>query len=220
MLAEHCTHHDLAWDAGCGNGQLTTMLTRRFFKVIGSDPSPEQLAQAEQAATVSYLLSTADQRMLDARSVDLAVSAQAAHWFHWTYYVAEVERVTKPGAIVATVSYGIMAVPGEAGALLDRYYRETVGKFWPPERRHVENGYRDLVWPWPEIPTPPVDMTAEWTRDELIGYVSTWSATVRMIEVLGPAPYEQLTRDLAAVWPDGERRTIRWPLAIRLAHRS
>jgi len=196
------------------------MLTRKFFKVVGSDPSPEQLANAEQAATVSYLLSTADQPLLDTRSVDLAVSAQAAHWFHWTYYVAEVERVTKPGAIVATVSYGKMLLDGDVGDLVERYYSRSVGPYWPPERRHVENGYRDLQWPWPEIPAPPITMTADWTRDELVGYVSTWSATVKMLDKLGPEPYQQLTRDLTSVWPDGERRTIRWPLTVRLAHRS
>jgi hypothetical protein len=28
-----------------------------------------------------------------------------------------------------------------------------------------------------------------------------------------------LRAKLAAIWPDGERREIRWPLAIRLARR-
>lgn len=221
LLAEHCTQHELAWDAGCGNGQLTVALTRRFARVVGTDPSPEQLQQAEQHFAVKYLLATADLPMLDARSVDLAVSAQAAHWFHWTRYVAQVERVTRPGAVVALVSYGILAVEGaDANAIVQRYYTDTAGPYWPPERKHVENGYRDLVWPWAEIATPPLDMTALWTRDELVGYLSTWSATVRMIRALGSAPYEQLTRALAAAWPENEKRLITWPLTVRRAHRS
>jgi len=220
VLAEHCFHHDLAWDAGCGSGQLTTALTRKFTRVVGTDPSPEQLEHAERHPGVEYLLAVADLPMLDARSVDLAVSAQAAHWFHWPRYVAEVERVTKPGAVVGLVSYGILKLDGAAGELVARYYTDAAGPYWPPERKHVENGYRDLQWPWTEIPSPKVDMTAEWTRDELIGYVSTWSATARMIDAVGPEPYERLERELRACWPNFERRTIRWPLAIRLAHRS
>lgn len=220
VLAEHCTSSNLAWDAGCGNGQLTVMLARRFARVVGTDPSAAQLKHAVAHPKVEYMLATADLPMLDTRSVDLAASAQAAHWFHWPRYVAEVERVTKPGAVVATVSYGIMKLAGDAGELVTHYYRDVVGPCWPAERRHVENGYRDLTWPWTEIPTAPMDMTAQWTRDDLLGYVATWSATVKMITAVGVAPYEQLARELVQVWPGNEARTISWPLALRVAHRS
>jgi SAM-dependent methyltransferase len=220
ILAEHCAGHDLAWDAGCGNGQLTIQLRRRFLDVVGSDPAPEQIALAPKLPHTQWLVATADLPMLASRSVDLAVAAQAAHWFHWPRYVAEVERVTKPGAVVALVSYGTMTLDDAAGALVSRYYHDTLASFWPPERRHIENGYRDLVWPWSPIDAPPVDMTATWSRDELVGYLSTWSATVKLISSIGPAPFEQLTRDIAEVWPDDERRLITWPLTIRMAHRS
>jgi len=222
-LAEHCAARELAWDAGCGNGQLTAMLARRFAKVIGTEPSQPQLAEAEARPNVEYVLAKAELPMLKARSVDLAVAAQAAHWFHWPRYVAEVDRVTKPGAVVALVSYGILHAEGEAGELLTRYYRDDVGPYWPPERVHVENGYRDLVWPWTEITAPAaesIEMTALWTREELLGYLATWSATVNMIDRVGPAAYERIGSELAAAWPDGERRLIRWPLALRLAHRG
>lgn len=220
LLAEHCASHELAWDAGCGNGQLTVLLARRFARVIGTEPAPEQLAHAEQAPRVEYILSKAELPMLAPHSVDLAVAAQAAHWFHWPRYVAELDRVTRPGAVVALVSYGILRVDGEAGALVDRYYHETVAPFWPPERRHVENGYRDLPWPWAEIEAPSIEMTALWTRDELAGYIATWSATVKMLQSLGPEPYVALCDALARVWPDGERRVVSWPLLVRRAHRS
>ena len=157
--------------------------------------------------------------MLDDASVDLAVAAQAAHWFDWPRYVAEVARVTRPGALVALVSYGILHVAGAADAIVARYYHDDVGPFWPPGREHVENGYRDLAWPWAAVEAPAIDMTAEWTRDELLGYVATWSATVKMLGVKGPAAYERLGMQLAEVWPDDERRTVSWPLAIRLARR-
>jgi SAM-dependent methyltransferase len=219
VLAEHCAEHRLAWDAGCGNGQLTVMLARRFDKVVGTEPSKAQLDNAEPHPRVEYILAKAELPMLEARSVDLAVAAQAAHWFQWQRYVGEVDRVTKPGAVVALVSYGITDADGEAGELLARY-RAAAAPYWPPERVHVDNGYRDLVWPWTPIPTPPIDMTALWTREETLGYVATWSATLQMIEAVGPAAYETLTRELARIWPDGERRVVRWPLTVRLAHRG
>jgi len=218
-LAERCAHRDLAWDAGCGNGQLSVLLGDQFARVIATEPSQAQIAAADLHPRVEYRREPAEKSSLADASVDLAVAAQAAHWFDWPRYVAEVERVAKPGALVGLVSYGILKVEGDAGREIAHYYRDVVGPYWPPGRQHVENGYRDLAWPWPSVEAPAIDMTAQWTRDELVGYVTTWSATVKLVDTVGPAPFEAFRTRLAALWPEDERRTVTWPLAIRLARR-
>jgi SAM-dependent methyltransferase len=215
-LAVRCEHRDLAWDAGCGNGQLSGALASHFARVIATDPAQAQLDAAEPHASVEYRCVPAEASTLPDASVDLAVAAQAAHWFDWPRYVAEVGRVAKPGALVALVSYGIVDV-GDAGPIMARYYRDTLAGFWAAARRHVETGYRDLRWPWTELPAPALAMHAEWTLDELVGYCGTWSATQKLIEAKGPAPFEAFRAELAARWPPGERREIRWPLTLRLA---
>jgi SAM-dependent methyltransferase len=217
VLADRCAAHGLAWDAGCGNGQLSVALAARFDRVIATDPAEAQLAEAPAHPNIEYRCATAEESGLPASCADLAVAAQAAHWFDWPRYVAEVERVTRPGALVALVSYGIMRVPGVEA--LAEYYWKAAGAYWPSARKHVENGYRDLAWPWPAVEAPHVDMTASWTREELLGYVATWSATVKLIAAEGPAKYEALCEKVNAIWPAGERRDVTWPLAIRLARR-
>jgi hypothetical protein len=187
--------------------------------VIATEPSQKQLDAATPHPRVEYRCEPAERSSLADASVDLAVAAQAAHWFDWPRYVAEVERVARPAALVALVGYGILRVPGDANRVIEHYYRDVVGSFWPPGREHVEDGYRNLVWPWQSVEAPAIDMRAEWTRDELIGYVATWSATVKLVDTVGPAPFEALRNELAAVWPDQERRTVTWPLALRLARR-
>jgi hypothetical protein len=62
-------------------------------------------------------------------------------------------------------------------------------------------------------------MRVEWTREELLGYVATWSATVKLVQAAGMVPYHELGDQLRTVWPDDGRRTVTWPLAIRLARR-
>jgi hypothetical protein len=62
-------------------------------------------------------------------------------------------------------------------------------------------------------------MTARWTRDELVGYITTWSATARLVAAAGEGPLDDLRRRLSAVWPDDEPREVRWPLTIKLARR-
>lgn len=218
-LAERSPARGLAWDAGCGNGQLSVLLARQFERVIATDPSQTQIAEATACAGVDYRVEPAEHSSLGDASADLAVSAQAAHWFDWPRYTAEVSRVTRPGALVAVVGYGRLVVAGSASTVIDRYYSETAGPYWPKGREIVENLYRDLAWPWPEVEAPAIDMVAAWTREELLGYVSTWSATQRLATALGPRPYEELCEAVARVWPDGERRDVRWPLAIRLGRR-
>ena len=209
----------LAWDAGCGNGQLSVALARHFEAVIATDPARAQIAAAEANPRVEYRCEPAEQSTLAAGSADLAVAAQAAHWFDWPRYVDEVARVARPGALVALVGYGGLTVTGAAGELVDHYYKVTTATYWPKGREHVDNFYRDLVWPWPEVAAPVMAMTAHWTRDELLGYIGTWSATQRLTAAVGPAPYSELCEAVMTRWPEGERRDVTWPLAIRLARR-
>ena len=209
-----------AWDIGCGTGQLSVALARRFSRVIATDPAQAQLDAATAAPGVEYRCAPAEASGLPAGTIALAVAAQAAHWFDWPRFLAEAERVTVPRALVALVSYGILEIEGEsANAIVERYYRDDAGPYWPPGRAHVENNYRDLHLPWPAVDAPPLAMTARWTRDELVGYLTTWSATVKLVAARGTGPLEAAAAALAAVWPDGELREIHWPLTVKLARR-
>ena len=209
-LVERCPRRDVAWDIGCGNGQLSVALAAHFGRVIATDAAQAQLDHAERAPRVEYRCVPAEASGLPDASVDLAAVAQAAHWFDWPRFVAEVGRVVRSGGLIALVSYRNADVAG--------FYRTLQG-YWPNDRVHVDNHYRDLTFPWPSIEAPRLDMTAHWTRDELFGYVTTWSATGRLVAARGEGPLDELRRALAEVWPDGEPREVHWPLTFKLTRR-
>ena len=217
-LAAASPGHGLAWDIGCGNGQLSVALAARFERVVASDPAEAQLGHAERHPRVEYRCEPAEASSLPDAGVDLAVAAQAAHWFDWPRFVPEVGRVVRPGGLIALVTYLDAELDGDAGALLAAFYAD-IAPHWPGGRTHVNNRYRDLTFPWPAVEPPAIELTAPWTRDELFGYVTTWSATARLVAAGGGARLERLGRELAERWPDSEPRPIRWPLTIKLTRR-
>lgn len=217
-IADRCAHRDVAWDVGCGSGQLSVALAGRFARVIACDPSQAQLDHAERAPRVEYRLAPAEASGLPDASADLAVAAQAAHWFDWPRFVVEAGRVVRPGGLIALVTYLNAELTGDAGALLVEFYRVLQGH-WPGGRVHVNNRYRDLTFPWPSVAAPEIEMTAQWTRDELFGYVTTWSATAKLVAAGGAAQVDELRRRLEVVWPDNEPRQVRWPLTLKLTRR-
>lgn len=141
-----------ALDVGCGTGQLTRGLAEHFTRVIGADPSADQLSRATAHPRITYVRAPAEALPAADASVHLVAAAQAAHWFDLDAFYSEVRRVAAPHAVLALVSYGVIETPPEFAPMFDRFYTEGIGPFWPPERRHVDAGYATLAFPFPELP--------------------------------------------------------------------
>jgi SAM-dependent methyltransferase len=217
LLAELAPGRDLAWDSGCGSGQLSVLLAERFARVIATDASAEQIAMGRTHPLVEYRRAPAEASGLPDAVVDLAVSAQAAHWFDLPGYYAEVRRVARPCAIVALLTYGRIRVDADVDPFIERFYGGVLGRYWPPERRSVEDGYRSLAFPFEEIPVPPLEMGERWALGALLGYVDTWSATWALERAEGRGPIEAFQREIARVWGVAAAvRPVHWDLTLRV----
>jgi SAM-dependent methyltransferase len=217
FLARVAPRRGLAWDCGCGSGQLTLALADRFERVLATDASAEQLAEAPPHPNVAYGRAPAEASGLPDGVVDLAVAAQAAHWFDLAGYYAEVRRVARRPAAVALVTYATMRIDDVIDPVIQHLYSAVLGKYWPPERRHTEDGYRTLPFPFDEIPAPALDMRAAWALADVIGYVQTWSAVRALERAEGRAPFQSWCRDLARVWgAPATVRPVQWPLSLRV----
>jgi len=62
----------------------------------------------------------------------------ALHWFDLDRFYAEVRRVLQPGGVLAAWSYGLILIDPAVDAAVRTFYEERVGRYWPPERRHVD----------------------------------------------------------------------------------
>jgi SAM-dependent methyltransferase len=173
------------------------------------------LKSAQAHPHVVYLGNLAEQPALKERSVDLAAAAQAAHWFDHARFHPEMRRVLRPEGALAIWTYGLAFVEPSIDAVVRYYYDDVVGRYWPPERRHVENAYRDLPFPWREVSAPHFQLRLEWTLDDFVGYVSTWSATQRYTKVSGADPLPSLRAEIAPLW-GADIRPVVWPLHLRV----
>jgi len=220
-LATLTPRHELAWDCAAGTGQASVGLTPFYRQVVATDASAGQIAAATPHPAVEFRVAPAAASGLDAGSVDLVTVAQALHWIELQTFYPEVERVLGPGGAIAVWTYGIHRIETGIDRAVAEFYTDVVGKYWAPERRHVETGYRDLPFPFAEFPIPRFEMALEWTLEDLLGYVGTWSATARYREVEGRDPIDQLRDRVRPLWGDPRAsRLVCWPLSIRAGRRG
>lgn len=217
-LADLAPARDHVWDVGCGTGQLSVLLARHFTQVTATDISAGQIENATVHPKVRYAVASATQSALTQQSIDLITVAQAAHWFDLPAFFVEAHRLARPGAAIALISYGVMAIDDAAiDARFQRFYWQEIHHHWPPERAHVETGYRDLPFPFVPLPAPTVAIVRDWSLDALIGYVETWSATKTARAADDGATVDRLRDDLARLWGvTCETRRVTWPIALRL----
>lgn len=159
-IASHCASHRRAWDCATGNGQAAIGLARYFDAIEATDISPEQIAHAQSEKNVVYSIRSAEDSGFAEGSFDLVTVAQALHWFNFPKFWAEVSRVTRDGAFFCAWGYDWLT----STTVVDR---ELVAPF----RRILEPFLRSAV--------PSFAIDEQWTLDQLIDYMETWSAFKR-----------------------------------------
>lgn len=216
-LANQTPHHALAWDCATGNGQAAQALAHDFEKVIATDASENQIAQCQTHPQIEYRVASAEQVPLDDASVDLITVAQALHWFDQTAFFNEAWRVLRENGVLAVWSYKQLSITPAIDAIVQHFYHDIVGPYWPPERRLVEQGYAPLPAPFQEIDVPAFAMTSEWTLEDLLGYLGTWSASMYYTKAHDHDPLSLVRDALNQAWQTpAQRHHVHWPLQLRV----
>jgi len=216
-LATLTTNHRLAWDCATGNGQAAVSLTGYYKKVIATDASAEQIEQSPDIDGVVYRCATAENSLLEDKSVDLITVAQALHWFDLSAFVREVKRILVDDGILAVWTYGLMHINDDIDEQISVLYSDVLGPYWPIERRMVENSYADVDLPLVIIEPPEFELSLNWDLMQVIGYLNTWSAVKRYETDQGASPVELIVPKLKKLWGDaGRKYQISWPLGVRV----
>jgi SAM-dependent methyltransferase len=217
-LAGLCPRREVAWDCATGNGQAALGLADHFARVVATDRSLEQIRQAGRHPRVAYRVAAAERSALPDGSADLVTVAAALHWFDLDAFYREATRVLARGGVLAAWSYHAGHLDPPFGELLWAYYRDVVRPFFPPGFEYVDDRYAGIHLPGSVIEAPTFWIEVDWTCDQLLDFVRSWSGTQAYLKRHGRDPSEALRRPLSDLFGDagGERR-LRWPLYLRVS---
>jgi ubiquinone/menaquinone biosynthesis C-methylase UbiE len=225
---------NLAWDCATGNGQAAIVLADYFNHVVASDISARQLENAQQRSNITYRIFRAEDTPLEDNSVDLITIAQALHWFDFDRFYNESRRVLKKrkvdqvgsgrdagGGIIAAWAYGLHTVSPNIDKVTHHLYEDILGdKYWPAERKYVEDRYETIPFPFEQIPAPNFQIQLSWNLSELVNYFRSWSSTQKYIEKNKYDPVNEIYESLEYAWGGknrvSERRKITWPLYLKV----
>lgn len=218
FLASLLTRRDAVLDCATGSGQAALDLAEHFARVIATDVSPEQLAQAPAHPRIIYRVAGAEDSGLPDRSVDLVTVASGIHWFDLERFFAEARRVLRSGGVLAAWSYHVGHVEPPFSELFGTFYRDVVSPYFAPGARLVDARYETLVLPGEPIGAPSYHVSARWSLDQALAFVESWSGTQQYIKRRGESPVPLMAEELEALWGDrGVLRELRWPLYLRVS---
>src|SRR6185436_18644427 len=208
---------NIVWDCATGNGQAAVVLADHFKRVIATDISAAQIEKAVRKNNIEYSVCPAESTPFADNSFDLVTVAQAYHWIKWEEFKKEVIRVCKPNAVVAVWVYYNHTTGSEAvdNAIHD-FYENVTKQYWDNERRFVEELYTTVEFDYELLPVKKFETILSWKREDLLGYISSWSAIQKFINTNGYTPVPDLEKEINKLWPEGEVKKVVFPIYLKL----
>lgn len=211
----------LAWDCATGNGQVAVSLAERFERVLATDISHQQIANAFPHPRVNFHVSSAENSGIPDASVDLVVVAEALHWFNIPRFYRELERVLKPGGVFVCWNYRDSHIPGPVDDLIKQLRDITLKPFWPREATLVNVSGYPMPETFLEQSVPTFIMMHDWNLFKFTGYINSWSAVSRYRQQGGEQDMMDILSSIERHWGMvEEKKTVSWPLELRLARKN
>jgi ubiquinone/menaquinone biosynthesis C-methylase UbiE len=208
---------NIAWDCATGNGQAAVVLADHFKKVIATDISAAQIEKAISKENIEYIVCPAESTLFEENTFDLVTVAQAYHWIKWDEFKREVIRVCKPGAIIAIWTYHRnTAGHKKVDEAVYNFYENVTRPYWDDERKYVEEKYATVEFDYDLLPVKDFETTLEWRREDLLGYVGSWSAVQKFIKTNGYSPVPILEEEIKKLWPESEVKKVRFPIYLKV----
>jgi SAM-dependent methyltransferase len=205
-------------DLGCGTGLIALAFHDQFEQVIGLDPDPAMLAEAQREASavnaknIIWLQQSAEQIGTDLGTFKLITIGRAFHWMDRPLVIQLSYELLEPGGGLV-----LLATHGEDPWKDETPWKQSalaVVKRWLGERRRAGQGW------WVDPDPPHAELLAQspfflqvlyeasyqqtWTIDSFIGYLYSTAFCLRSF-LPDPEAFEaELRETLLAINPAGQ----------------
>lgn len=220
FLINNTQEHLQALDCATGNGQVAEKLADHFKKVSATDISAKQLENATFKKNIHYSLQPAEQTNFSDSEFDLITVGQAAHWFDLAKFYNEANRILKPGGLLALFGYGLLNTDPAVMQVINHFYLQTLDGYWDPERKYVDEAYQSFDFPFQKIQNNGFCSVYDWTADQVIGFLSTWSAVQHYKNRTGEDPILLLQQPLRIAWGSEVTKRISFPVFMIAGKKS
>lgn len=216
FIFKNLRHQTCAWDCATGNGQVALFLASHFETVFATDMSQQQIDQGFPSKNIFYSVCSAEHTTFRENQFDLITVGQALHWFSLEEFYKEVRRTAQANGLLAVWGYAFLTIDPLIDERFLNFYKNTVGPYWDPARKLVENKYRDMPFPFEEIVCPEFNIKVNWTLAQLAGYLTSWSATQKYIRVHKVNPVDAFVKSLKNIWKGHSLKLVTFPLFMKL----
>lgn len=206
--------NNLAVDCAAGNGQAAIGIAGYFDKVIAIDASASQIEHAIRNDKVEYRIAKAEDTGVETGSTDLVTIATAVHWVDLDLFYEETKRILNDNGIIAVWTYSTSAeIDPAIDETVNLFSKEILFKHWDRGIEQVWN-FEELPFPFERIDSPEFEIKRNWTYEEFLNYIYTWSSVQSYIDTHNETPVTLLKDRLQNIW--GEiKREVKWKVIMK-----
>lgn len=216
FILDHLKQTKNAWDCATGSGQVARVLSEYFHHVYATDISQQQMDQAVQKGNITYLKASAEDSGLPSDTFDLITVAQAIHWFNIDEFYDELRRTAKQDGLLAVIGYQMLRISPGIDPIINDLYEEAFCKYFSEVRKYIDNGYRNIPFPFEEIATPGFQFITTWSLDELEGFFNSWSSIQKIKKNEGYNPADETIKRIRQKISDSQKLEVTFPVVLRL----
>ncbi len=207
--------HDIAVDCATGSGQAAKGLANYFKEVIALDASEAQIKNAHPVSNVKYKIAKAEDTGLEDETADLVTIATAIHWIDDEVFFDEVKRILKKGGVIAVWTYSTKCeIDPEIDNLVNSFSERVLEEHWDIGIKKI-GSFEEMNFPFEKIPSPNFEIKREWTREEYLNYIYTWSSTHNYIETHNSNPIDLLRDEIKYLWNDKDKKEVIWRIQMK-----
>ena len=200
--------YDCLLDVGCGSGQSTAVFAPYFRKIIGIDPSEEQINEARKAnklSNIEFMVGQAEK--LEGESCfDMVASGQAVHWVDIQAFFNQCSKVLKPNGCFVLHGYDKPCIcpafseDTKLKEVTNQHFADFYSKcLFHPRRKHVDEHYQsifEMLKSNHKIKDDSVENKVDATLGDFISYLKTWSGYQAYMKKLDESGSKQETDDI------------------------